>query len=104
MFSNASSGSATSPTEAAVSSRTASSALDSRSPDERPLQKAVGVDVDLDAGRTGGADAGEPIAQYRLEAHLAARLDKKPAAMATAQHGERRGGWAEQCDAGQLRR
>ena len=36
------------------------------------LQKAIGVDIDLDAGRAGGADAGEPIAQYRLEAHVAA--------------------------------
>ena len=37
-------------------------------PELRELEKAVGVDVDLDAGRAGGADAREPIAQYRLRA------------------------------------
>ena len=47
--------------------------------------KAVGVDVDLDARGAGGPDAGEPIAQDRLEAHVAARLDAKPAALAAAQ-------------------
>src|SRR5258708_21959751 len=70
----------------------------------RPLQKAVGVDVDLDAGRASGADAGEPVAQYRLEPHLAAGLDEKPAAVAAAQYGERSRGRAEDGDAGQLRR
>src|SRR6266478_4534280 len=70
----------------------------------RPLQKAVGVDVDLDAGRASGADAGEPVAQYRLEPHLAAGLDEKPATVAAAQYRERRRGWAEDGDTGQLRR
>ena len=54
-------------------------------PDSRKivvLQKAVGVDVDLDAGRAGDADAGEPIAQYRLEPHLARGFDEKPLAVA----------------------
>ncbi len=68
------------------------------------LLEAVGVDVDLDAGRAGGADAREPIAQYRLKTHVAARLDEKPAPMAAAQHGERGGGGPEHGNAGQLRR
>src|SRR5258705_10436879 len=68
-----------------------------------PLQEAVGVDVDLDAGRAGEADAGEPVAQHRLEAHLAAGLDEKPPAVAAAQYRERRRGRAEHGDAGQLR-
>ena len=58
----------------------------------------------MDAGRAGGADAREPVAQYRLEAHVAARLDEKPAAVAAAHHGERGGGWPQHRDAGQLRR
>src|SRR5438034_10677073 len=33
-------------------------------PELRELQKTVGIDVDLDAGGAGGADAREPIAQY----------------------------------------
>src|SRR5271165_751141 len=70
----------------------------------RRLQKAVGVDIDLDAGRAGGADAGEPVAQDRLETHLAARLDEKPAAVAAAQYRERRRGRAKHGDAGKLRR
>src|ERR1700674_2266518 len=69
----------------------------------RALQKAVGVDVDLDAGRASDADAGEPVAQHRLEAHLASVLDENPQAVATAQYGERGGGRPEDCDAGQLR-
>src|SRR5205823_1962414 len=66
----------------------------------RELQKAVGVDVDLDAGGAGGADAGEPIAQYCLEPHFAHGLDEKPLAVAAAQYGERRGCGAEHRDPG----
>src|SRR5271167_1286912 len=99
MFSNAWSGSATSPIAAAGFSKIVSSAPASRSPEpldrhsepvgsraepaprndltrswpshprRRTLQKTIGVDVDLDAGGAGGADAREPIAQDRLEPH-----------------------------------
>ena len=58
----------------------------------------------MDAGRAGGADAGEPIAQDHLKTHVAVGPDEKPAAVAAAQHGERRGGGPEHRDAGQLRR
>src|ERR1700730_4831932 len=72
-------------------------------PELRELEKAVGVDVDLDAGRAGDADAGEPIAQYRLEPRLARGFDEKPLAVAAAQDGERRRSRAEHRDPGGLR-
>src|SRR5436190_19767853 len=151
MFSNASSGTVTSPTAAAGFSKTASSAPPSRSreaafpsPTKRfalgppspavrersstvvglqplsrtagegaerseageglaALQKTIRVEVDLDTGGPGGADAGEPIPQYRLEAHVAARLDEEAAAVAAAQDSERGGSRAEHRHPGQLR-
>src|SRR5438067_1740009 len=72
-------------------------------PELRELQKTIGVDVDLDAGGAGGADAREPFAQYRLEPHFAAGLDEKPLAVAPAQYGERRRCGAEHGNAGELR-
>src|SRR5882762_11422878 len=71
---------------------------------QRSLEEAVGVDVDLDTGGAGGADTGEPITQYRLEARVAVRLDEEAAAVAAAQDGEWGGGRAEHRDPGQLRR
>src|SRR3984893_14836531 len=72
-------------------------------PELRELEKAVGVDVDLDSGRAGGANAREPIAQYRLEPHLACGFDEKPLAVAATQDGERRRSRAEHRDPGELR-
>ena len=68
------------------------------------LQKAVGVDVDLEAHRAVHTDAGEPAAQHRLQIDLAPGLDEKPPAVTAAQHGKRRRCGAEHGDAGELRR
>src|SRR6516164_3066396 len=54
------------------------------------LQKAVGVDIDLQAHRALDAHPRQPAAQYRLQIDLAPGLDEKPAAVAAAQHRERR--------------
>src|SRR5271168_1343233 len=66
------------------------------------LQKAIGVDIDLDARRALDPHAGKPPSQHRLEVDLAPGFDEKPAAMSAAQQGERRRGWTEHGDAGEL--
>ena len=48
------------------------------------LQKTVGVDIDLHAGRALDPHARQPAAQHGLQIDLAARLEEKPAAVAAA--------------------
>lgn len=68
------------------------------------LQKAVRIDIDLEARRAAEAHAAEPVAQHRLQIDRALGLDEKPPAVAPPQDRERGGGGTQHADAGELRR
>src|SRR5712691_5320131 len=68
----------------------------------RGLQKAVRIDIDLEAGRAAETHPAEPVVQHCLQVDAALGLDQKAPAVAPAQDGERGGSRAEYADAGQL--
>jgi hypothetical protein len=62
-------------------------------------EERIGVDVDLDADTSGGADLGQPAAQDGLQVDLEAGAEEQAAAMAAPQEGERRRRRAQGLDA-----
>ena len=62
------------------------------------LHKTVRINVDLDTNATAGADLAQPAPEHRLNMDLLRRLEQQPAAMAPAQHGERRRGRPQDFD------
>src|SRR5262245_25038024 len=62
-----------------------------REPTPNPRSKeAVGIDVDIDLERAALLDAAKPAPQESLHVGVAAGLDEKPPAIATAHQGDRR--------------